>query len=341
MGNTPQTCDNTGKWQSGTVCPFVCTQGACTGTCVPGNTISCGDVATCNAGAVQTCDTTGTLGPCTPAPSNCATVPAGWDPVALGSPLGACPSGFDFPQTYYSSASGSPYTCTCGCGGTQSCAGSVTLNEYGDFASCAGAQAPLSTHYTSISPTCTVANNGQIVTGHVYTLTDVVYESSPGCDPNPHPTNQPPPVTQTATVCWPTLSCTSGTSGACLSSSQTADLCVYKAGVNACPQGYSKSNLLASYYDDTRTCGSCSCGSQLVCTLSNVLFDNSYTCAAGPNLYMYANTSCNAANFTYPANAVQAMGTSAGDPNCVEKTASMPEGDVQLPPSAMVTVCCK
>ena len=338
-GNTPQTCDNTGKWQSGTVCPFVCTQGMCTGTCVPGNTITCGDVATCNDGAVQTCDTTGTLGPCTPAPSNCATVPVDWNPVAMGDALGSCPSGFQNPTTYYTSATGAPFTCSCGCSGTQSCAGSVTLNEYTDVSACAGVpMPPISTRYVTISPTCTIANNGQIDSGHGYMLTEVNYTASPECFPNPHPTNTPPVITQNKTVCWPSLTCGSG---ACLSSNQAANLCVYKAGMNACPQGYPNSTVMSSSYDDMRTCGACSCGSQLNCTLSNVLFDNSYSCAAGPNFYMYASTTCNAAAFTYPANAVQAMGTSVGDPNCVEKTPSMSTGDVQLSGWGIVTVCCK
>jgi hypothetical protein len=340
MGNTPQTCDGSGQWQTGTTCPFVCTQGACSGSCVPGNTIACGDPATCNAGALQTCDTTGTLGPCLPAPSSCKTVPAGWEPVALVQGMGVCPAGFDmsWPQTYYTSATGAPYTCTCGCTGSQTCGGSVVLNEYPDLAGCP--VMPSLTQWLPISSTCQSGGFGYISAGKAYHLNSVAYEPSPQCYANPHPTNQPPPpvVTQTVTLCTPNLACPSG---ACLGTDQTPSLCVYKFGINACPSGYPNATVAASYYEDTRSCGSCTCGSTLGCTFSGLVLNNDANCGIGHPYMMTATTTCSTAPSNYPLNALQATGTSTGDGTCAETSASAPMGSVSLPAGATYTICCQ
>jgi hypothetical protein len=53
-GNTALTCDSTGKWPtSGTACSYVCSGGACSGSCVPTRT-------RCSNNTSQTCDSTGT-----------------------------------------------------------------------------------------------------------------------------------------------------------------------------------------------------------------------------------------------------------------------------------------
>ncbi len=50
----PQTCDNTGTWQSsGSACAYVCSAGVCTGSCTPG-------AVQCNGLQPQMCDSTGT-----------------------------------------------------------------------------------------------------------------------------------------------------------------------------------------------------------------------------------------------------------------------------------------
>ena len=111
MNDTPQTCDATGQWQSGKDCANVCTAGACTGQCVPGTMQPCGDVSTCNAGGTETCDPTGNWGVCSLPVGNCAAVPSGWSPVSF-APSG-CASGFANPQSVVTSASASPFACSC------------------------------------------------------------------------------------------------------------------------------------------------------------------------------------------------------------------------------------
>jgi hypothetical protein len=330
-GNTPQTCDATGTWQNGTICPFVCSLGACTGMCVPGSTMPCGTPGTCNDGAVQTCDVNGVLGACNPAPSNCEIVPAGWTPVA--KPPSSCPSGFGFEQTIYTSATGTPYTCSCGCSGTQACEGTVTLNE---STSCAS---PVTgTRSFAITSQCVSGNYGNILNGYGYSLSDISFGASPACGTNPTPTVQPPVQATTATLCQPNLTCPSG---ACLSPSQAANLCVTKLGIEACPAGYPNGTTYAPWYEDTRTCGSCTCGSSLSCTLSSVLLDNGTACPAGPNYFLYATMSCSTAVLNWGLNNVQAKSTSSGSPACAETAPSNPMGGVELNQGTVSTVCCK
>lgn len=49
-GDTPWTCNSEGFWEVGSACPFVCSQGACTGVCEP-TTTDCSDTIprTCNS----------------------------------------------------------------------------------------------------------------------------------------------------------------------------------------------------------------------------------------------------------------------------------------------------
>jgi hypothetical protein len=146
-------------------------------------------------------------------------------------------------------------------------------------------------------------------------------------------------MTQTVSICYPTLSCTSG---ACLSAEQATKLCVHKVGMNACPSGYPVSTVVASSYVDSRTCGSCACGSQLTCSLNGVVLNNDANCGTGHPYIMTATPSCTAGPVSYPLNAVQAVGTSTGsNTTCAETSPSMPEGSVSLPSWAMATVCCK
>lgn len=331
-GNTPQRCDDTGTWVNGAMCPYLCSQGACTGMCVPGTTVPCGDYATCNDGAVQTCDFAGTLGACNPAPSNCEIIPAGWQPVAKPA-SGNCPSGFGSPQTIYTSASGAPYTCSCGCSGTQACEGNVTVKE---STGCAGTVS--SSQYIPVSFACLNSGFGQINSGYGYTLSDINFGPYPACYASPTPTTQPPAQTTTATLCYPNLTCTSG---ACLSASQTANLCVTKYGMDACPPGYPNGTTYSPWYDDTRTCGSCTCGTALSCTITGVQLNNRNDCVPMGPYWMTATTSCSTAPSDYPLNSVKAEGTSAGDPSCVEKSPSLPMGTVELNQGAISTVCCK
>jgi hypothetical protein len=110
-----------------------------------------------------------------------------------------------------------------------------------------------------------------------------------------------------------------------------------------CPAGYPNASTYAPFYDDSRGCSACSCGSTLTCTLSSVLLNNnSSTCTTvGHPYWMNASTTCAKAPSDYPINAVKAEGTSAGDPACAETSPSTPTGGVALNPGTLTTVCCK
>ncbi len=55
----PETCNGNGAWVDSTACPFVCSNGGCTGVCTPNDT-------QCTNGAVQTCSAAGQWGVASP-----------------------------------------------------------------------------------------------------------------------------------------------------------------------------------------------------------------------------------------------------------------------------------
>jgi hypothetical protein len=332
-GSTVQTCDSRGSWRNGAACPYVCSQGQCTGVCVPNATQACGSAATCNSAAMQTCDSTGAWGPCMPGPGTCAAVPAGWQPVATTS--AACPSGFDTPSAYISGADGGAPTCACNCTGTQACTGTFTLNRFHPGPGCSGTAAAATVF--PVSPTCTTGGFGQVVQGDGYTISNVVYGPGPSCVATPAATATPPVSSQTVSLCAATATCPSG---ACLSASQAASLCVSKAGTNACPTGFPTRTLVSQAVGDTRGCGPCACGSTLTCTLTGALLDNDYACGTGNTYNFTAATTCTAAPSAYPLNAIQAVETTTGTGTCAQTAPSNPTGAVGLDPATTATVCC-
>jgi formylglycine-generating enzyme len=52
QGDTPRTCDASGKWQAGAACPYACISGACAGVCSPGS-------RQCSGSTPETCDASG------------------------------------------------------------------------------------------------------------------------------------------------------------------------------------------------------------------------------------------------------------------------------------------
>jgi len=333
---TPQTCDSTGQWLSGATCPNLCSLGECAGMCVPNNTLSCGSAATCNATAVQTCDGAGTWGSCLPAPSDCLALPSGWQAVAMTQDT--CPDGFGAAQTYLTSATGAAFTCTCGCGGTQTCSGSFTLNHYGADAGATCDGTP-TTRTAAVTPNCVTGNYGSIAFGDGYTISAVTYGPAPSCTASPTPTVQPNVATQSITLCSANATCPSG---ACLSAAQGANVCLAKAGTNSCPADYPTRTLMAPTYDDTRSCGPCTCGSTLTCDITGVLLNNDGDgCTTAHPYWMTATSICAQAPSSYPANGVKAIGSSAGSGTCTATSPSSPAGGVTLHDASTMTVCCK
>jgi hypothetical protein len=111
--------------------------------------------------------------------------------------------------------------------------------------------------------------------------------------------------------------------------------------MQSCPPGFPNATVIAASYDDSRSCSQCVCGSKLTCTLNGVVLYNDSACSAGGPYVMTASTACSLAPSNYPANAVQADGTSANDPTCIETTPSTPTGTVVLNSASTATVCCK
>jgi hypothetical protein len=320
--------------------------GQCAGMCVPNTTQLCGNATTCNASATQTCDATGVWGPCKPDPSPCVAVPSTWQPVAIvpmsasdAGPIDAgtvnCPDGFASPQAYYTSAQADDFTCTCKCGGLQSCSGSVTLNEFEGSGDCSSTP---TSGTIAVSAVCTTGAFGVIKNGYGYTISDIAYDPAPACSATALPSAQPKVTTETAVVCTAASTCPSG---ACLSPSQAMSLCVGQSGDQTCPTDYPTRTLLSSTIDDTRGCGSCECGSTLACSLTGVLLDNAAGCTTGHPYWMTATDTCAAAPSDFPLNAVKAIGTSTGSGVCAMTSPSDPTGTVELNQQTLMTVCCK
>ena len=333
--NTPQTCDDKGNWVNGSPCAAICSLGECTGMCVPNTTQACGSPATCNGGAIQTCDATGKWSDCTPAPSNCLAIPMGWQAVALTQ--AGCPQGFGSPQTYFTKATGNDFTCQCGCGGTQKCSGTVTLNEFDPLggADCTGTP---SARTLTITPACG-SGGGSILQTHSYTISDIDYGPAPACAAAPKVITMPPVVTESTTLCTANGTCPGG---ACLSLLEGRNLCISHAGDVACPMDFPTATVMSPTYDDGRSCGACACDSTLACALTNVQLNNdALTCTTGHPYWMNANETCTQAPSSYPLNSTKAIGGSTGDGTCVETSPSEPTGIVHLNIANTITVCCR
>jgi hypothetical protein len=182
-----------------------------------------------------------------------------------------------------------------------------------------------------------VGNYGSVYSTKSYELLNPVYAPTPACSATPTATVKPPVVAPSVIVCRPDTTCPTG---ACLEASQTASLCVQKAGTNTCPAGYPTRTVASSAYDDTRSCDTCACGSTLACNLDGVILSNADDCSTGPYI-MTATTSCASGTANYPVNYVKASATPTGSGTCAQTAASMPKGTVALRDSAIVTICCK
>jgi hypothetical protein len=260
----------------------------------------------------------------------------GWQAVAMTQTT--CPSGFGQPLTWYTSAKADPFSCECGCGGTQTCSGTVTLNEFSPDggANCSGTP---STRQLNVTPNCVVGGYGSIYTPNSYSISDVVYGPGPACTSNPTITAQPPVVAPSTLLCSPNAGC--GPDGVCLSLLESRNLCLSKPGVQTCPDGYPNATVMSSTYDDTRSCGSCSCGSTLTCTLTGVNLNNdSNACTTTGPYWMNVDDTCTAAPTPYPLNGVKALGTVTGDGTCAATSSSDPMGTVSLNAGSTITVCC-
>jgi len=306
--------------------------------CVPNTVIQYGSAATCNQFATQTCDATGKYSDCTPAPSNCLAIPMGWQAVAMAQ-QGTCPQGFGSPQNYYTKADGDAYTCQCNCGGTQKCAGTVTLNEFDPLggADCTGTPTK---RILTITPACG-SGGGNILTPNSYKISDVVYGPQPACTASPKAVTMPPVATQSTTLCTASGTCPGG---ACLSLLEGRNLCVSHSGNVACPMDFPNATVMSPTYDDGRSCGACSCASTLTCTLTEVELNNDSSIWTRVNnpYWMLANaTTCTAAPYSYPLNATKAIDTSTGTGTCAETSPSTPGGTVHLNVANTITVCCR
>jgi hypothetical protein len=330
--NAVETCGPDGEWKTGETCPKVCSDGMCAGKCTPGSKMLCGSADTCNAGGTQICDDSGAYGPCTPAASPCAATPTGWSPVALTN--GACPSGFGMPEAFVSGATASPYTCSCGCGGTQACSGTAVLNHYSN-GGCMGS--PADSNPVTFSTSCG-PGGAAIAGGDGYLLSNVAFGPGPACATNPMATSTPMPNVTHITVCTPDLTCTDG---ACLSAAEQASLCVEHDGMQACPAGFPTATLIADDISDTRDCGSCACGSSLGCTFQSLLVDNDSACGTMNIFNFVATTStCAVPANSFPFNATKATATVTGTGTCAETSPSNPIGGVGLDPMTLKTICC-
>jgi hypothetical protein len=261
-----------------------------------------------------------------------ACIPAGWSPVALTS--GACPAGFASPAVYVRVVAASPYTCVCTCSGTQSCAGSGVLHQYGD-AGCTGS--PIQSFPVDFSTSCGMGGHA-IIGGDFYMLSDVTFGPTPACSAMPVATDKPSPTLQNVTVCQPDLSCDGGS---CTSSAEQAGACVSATGNVACPAGLPTKTVVALSVSDTRDCGNCTCGSLLTCAFTSLNINNDSNCGTGnPYNFSEAANVCMTAPTSFPFNGGKADATVKESGACVQTSASRPVGSVALEPTTTLTVCC-
>jgi hypothetical protein len=273
--------------------------------------------------------TGGGAGGCAPASGTCVAAPAGWSPVALT--LGACPAGFSSPQTYVSSVTAMPYVCNCSCSGTQSCSGTITLDEYPDN-TCSGS--PLSSTVLPYAPVCQQSSvTGQsIVANHGYTLSS--FDPVSACVGMGVPTSMPTPMKTTVTVCQATLACTGG---ACLSAAEQPSMCISQAGSMACPAGFPNQTLVSMGVADGRGCSACTCGSLLRCAFMGGSLSNTSSCF--PDLTLMAAGCASTAN-GFSLDYIQGNIGQTGSGTCTPNTPSNAAGEATLDPTTTMTVCC-
>jgi hypothetical protein len=188
-----------------------------------------------------------------------------------------------------------------------------------------------------VTPDCVPGGYGYVAMDDGYTISNVSYGPGPACSAEPTVTAAPPVVTGTAIVCQADQTCPGG---ACLSSVETAELCVGQPGVNTCPAGFPNANVMAQSYGDTRGCSACSCGSTLTCTLAGVLLDNDGTCSTANPYNMTAASTCAYGPSDYPVNAIEGFTSTSGTGACVQTAPSEAVGEVTLDPGSTLTVCC-
>lgn len=183
-------------------------------------------------------------------------VPSDWQVVAFAE--GArppCPSGFGGGADVRSvqGASGPP-KCTCNCSGSSSCAdGKVTL-ALGTDASCGG-----STESLDVENDCERLNGTRDFEVGANAFLRATPPPTPSC--NGTSSSSPPPL-RDSRICKLEASSAGGCGASSICAPRTGNgyqLCIQKAGANACPSGFSSEHRAGTGAADTRSCSACTC----------------------------------------------------------------------------------
>jgi hypothetical protein len=271
-----------------------------------------------------------------PTGQSCVSVPAGWQPYAMTTSQ-VCPGGYANPRSFVANPTAADLGCTCTCAGTQACAATATLTEYGASA-CGGAIT--NTFPLNVTPSCT--NGGfTTITNRSYELSVNTTGAGPACSATPSIVTSPAVHETNELLCAPARACSTG-NGSCLSPSEQQSLCIAQTGDVPCPAGFPTRTAVASSVVDTRQCSSCGCGSTLSCTLQSVLIDNDNGCSTTlPYWLQLPDGTCKNETEGAWVYGMQGTFTSTGVGDCsVVTTQSTATGGVTLDDTSRMTVCC-
>ena len=350
-GNAVETCDSTGNWGSATACtpPQTCANGACS-TNLDAGADACGPVEICDNGIDDNCD--GKIDCADPECSGdggqwaCTALPAtpGWTIAAYEpSARPACPTNFSGAQDQViSGVTAGPDSCGCNCFNTKaatcrgtwewaefstdSCSGAITsglpltqggcLSNPGDNLAQASWWKGAATGATTVAGTCSgvsaVANKPAVTAsqGETCSLT----QAGGGC--------------AAGFVCAPIV---------------TSDfqLCSTYPGAATCPMGTTRTSLYTGY-TDTRSCGSCACGTEdLGCVLTGAEFFTSASCTGSACEISGSCAKC-ALPGTGDTSSIQGVFTNNGKTtSCSVTTGAQPTGTVTPNASSEITICCQ
>ena len=203
---------------------------------------------------------------------------AGWKFVSYELGVKSCPAGYESPALVFSA--GGPPTCACTCsGGIASCS-SVNVLVGSGIVGCGGMT-------FSAKPTACTMPATPIPPGSRVAAAPVGVTSS-ACLPGPSSTSPPEPR---GLVCTAKVGTGCGNGEVCLPVAVHARVCIEHAGDMPCPVMSLTQFVVASSFDDTRSCAPCTCAPSAP-----------GSCEAQLNLF--TDTSCSASALTEPADGV-------------------------------------
>lgn len=330
---TSEASDDAGLSDSGLHAPDAC--GSATEICNNGIDDNCNGLIDCSdpeCTAGWTC--------------NAAAVPAGWSIVAYAeNARPSCPLGYGTSNDVFEGPNAAPAECACACnvsthGSCETGTFSVEVSEMGQ---------------ACVAPSITAPGNGgacsaavedfQPVQGGKMLVTPLGY-SAGVC--TAEPTTNLPTVSfaSEGLVCTSTegsgAGCANG--GACVPATQGGGFaaCISRAGVVACPAGFTSIHTVGAGIIDSRGCSACTCGApSATCASPTLTFFTNAACSSGEQ-QVPANGNCSPfpgpSGLGAPTYVAYAYAASVQGEGCAPPPPVSPDGGVSL--TTPRTVCC-